>query len=364
MAYSYKTNYAPAICRQVRDLGADAEVVSEMEYEMALQVGHRGEEIIVNGPLHSRDFLERALLAGSRVNLDSWYMLDHLDAICHSHPQQQFSIGVRLNYDIVEGGASRFGFVVNDATMARLHDRLDRLPNVAVVGLHSHFSQSSRSAASFRSRVRGMLAAARRYFSGTSLEYLNFGGGLPGKMPESLRRQHEDPVPTCAEIAEAVAGTLAEALPAAPRPTLFLEPGTAVVCDAMEFVCRVHDVKHVGGRALALVDASNHNVNHKSSLALPIRVLRRSPDGEASVAGCESFDVVSYTCIETDYLCRDVPGPIAPGDHIVFEYVGGYSNVLKQPFIRPCPPIIARRDGQYEIAKRQETVNDVLATYV
>ncbi|MEM7355725.1 MAG: pyridoxal-dependent decarboxylase, partial [Acidobacteriota bacterium] len=121
IAYSYKTNYAPAICRQVRDLGADAEVVSEMEYEMALQVGHRGEEIIVNGPLHSRDFLERALLAGSRVNLDSWYMLDHLDAICHSHPQQEISIGVRLNYDIVEGGASRFGFVVNDATMARLH---------------------------------------------------------------------------------------------------------------------------------------------------------------------------------------------------------------------------------------------------
>ena len=35
LAYSYKTNYVPYVCRIVRDKGGWAEVVSRMEYELA-----------------------------------------------------------------------------------------------------------------------------------------------------------------------------------------------------------------------------------------------------------------------------------------------------------------------------------------
>ena len=39
IAYSYKTNYTPKLCRIVNELGGYAEVVSEMELEIAKQVG-------------------------------------------------------------------------------------------------------------------------------------------------------------------------------------------------------------------------------------------------------------------------------------------------------------------------------------
>ena len=39
IAYSYKTNYTPKLCKLVNQLGGLAEVVSDMEYELALRWG-------------------------------------------------------------------------------------------------------------------------------------------------------------------------------------------------------------------------------------------------------------------------------------------------------------------------------------
>ena len=39
IAYSYKTNYTPKLCKIVNELGGYAEVVSEMEAELAIKCG-------------------------------------------------------------------------------------------------------------------------------------------------------------------------------------------------------------------------------------------------------------------------------------------------------------------------------------
>ena len=44
--------------------------------------------------------------------------------------------------------------------------------------------------------------------------------------------------------------------------------------------------------------------------------------------------------------------------------MGGYSHVLKQPFIHRCQPIYAREGRDLKLIKRPETADDVLATYV
>ena len=73
IAYSYKTNYIPQLCKVAKELGGWAEVVSEMEYELAVRVGVKPEEIIFNGPYKSPGGIENAVLADSVVNLDSFY---------------------------------------------------------------------------------------------------------------------------------------------------------------------------------------------------------------------------------------------------------------------------------------------------
>ena len=46
IAYSYKTNYTPKFCKIVNELGGYAEVVSEMEMELALRCGVKHSRII------------------------------------------------------------------------------------------------------------------------------------------------------------------------------------------------------------------------------------------------------------------------------------------------------------------------------
>lgn len=76
IAYSYKTNYTPKFCKIVDQLGGYAEVVSEMEMEIALRCGVKHQRIIWNGPIKNPQKLEEFLVAGGTDNIDS---LDELE---------------------------------------------------------------------------------------------------------------------------------------------------------------------------------------------------------------------------------------------------------------------------------------------
>ena len=53
LAYSYKTNYLPYLCGIVRDEGGWAEVVSRMEYDLAIKVGQDPKKVLSRLPLIS-----------------------------------------------------------------------------------------------------------------------------------------------------------------------------------------------------------------------------------------------------------------------------------------------------------------------
>ena len=63
--YSFKTNYVPALCKIALEEGVMAEVVSEMEYELARKIGFK--DVIFNGPIKRSAIFEKALLQGVLV---------------------------------------------------------------------------------------------------------------------------------------------------------------------------------------------------------------------------------------------------------------------------------------------------------
>ncbi|MGA2070553.1 MAG: hypothetical protein ABSG97_04325, partial [Sedimentisphaerales bacterium] len=46
LAYSYKTNYIPYLCNIIKSKGGFAEVVSRLEYDLALKVGQKPDKIV------------------------------------------------------------------------------------------------------------------------------------------------------------------------------------------------------------------------------------------------------------------------------------------------------------------------------
>ena len=90
--------------KNYQDCGAYSEVVSRLEYDLAIKIGIDPRKIIFNGPLKSQEDIHYALNNDSKVNLDSIYEIDFVKEYCDRNPQKQIKIGLRVNFDIWENG--------------------------------------------------------------------------------------------------------------------------------------------------------------------------------------------------------------------------------------------------------------------
>ena len=362
IAYSYKTNYTPSVCRTINELGGYAEVVSGMEYELAKKIGVKPDKIILNGPVKSRSAVEELLLSGGIINVDSENELKMLEEICIVHPNSKLRIGIRCNFDVFDNKTSRFGIDINSDEFNRVFAYIKASENHVLSGLHCHFSE--RGIDIWKNKVSGMLNLIQN-LNLTDIEYIDFGGGLFGKMSDSLKTQFETQIPEFQEYAEIVAAPFADHYADMDNPPiLFIEPGSALSGDIMSFVAKVVSIKSIRNKPIATLSGSMYNINPTLSRRnLPITVIRMN---NAQCTKYTDLDFGGYTCIESDYLFRGFTGELDVGDYVVFDNAGSYSVVLKPPFILPNVPIISVDEitGIERILKRGETFDDVFNSYV
>jgi diaminopimelate decarboxylase len=361
LGYSYKTNYIPAICKIADKNGCYAEVVSRMEYDIALNIGVEPSNIIFNGPYKKYADIEYALRNGSVLNLDSHYEVEYLLQISSLNPSQIFNIGLRCYFDIETGVQSRFGFDAEDGTIQRVFERLQSVDNINVVGLHCHFSTGSRDLDSFRTRTRKLLQLSKN-LPFNKLEYIDIGGGFFGRMPDQLKKLFEVKIPTFNEYADVVTSEVSSFYPEE-NVVLILEPGAAVVADTMTFFAKIVDIKRLDNRFIALSAGSIHNIKPTGNTKnLPMEIILSKEDNAINYS---SIDVAGYTCMEHDYLYRGFSGKLSVGSFIKFSNMGAYTIVFTPPFIKGAPPIIGFQDGIDKICiyRNQQEAFDVLATF-
>jgi diaminopimelate decarboxylase len=365
IAYSYKTNYTPKLCKKIDSIGGFAEVVSEMEYELALKIGVNPQKIIFNGPYKNEKTIEKLVLRRGTVNLDSHYEIDLIEKIARRNPDDIISIGLRCNFDIQNSIVSRFGFDVEDDDLKGVFKRLRQSKNIDIKGLHCHFP--TRSLNSFRIRAEKMLSLTHKYFSNPPA-FVILGGGLFGKMSPMLEAQFDTKIPSYSEYANVIArefDDFYQNTETSQKPKLILEPGSAIVADTMKFVVKVINIKEVKSKKIATVSGSVFNINPTvNNMNLPINIYP-NPNSAFAEQEYENVDFGGYTCIESDYLYKGYNGPLGIGDYVVFDNVGSYSIVLKPPFILPNFAVIDCQfaESSFELVKRPEEIDDIFRTY-
>jgi diaminopimelate decarboxylase len=364
IAYSYKTNYTPALLAIVKQKGGLAEVVSRMEYDLALRLGVTPEQIVFNGPCKEREDLFFAWQGGSIVNLDSEMEIEVAEAFSSAYPHQVFKVGVRCNFDTGHTAISRFGFDVESKEFAQHLRRLAAIENCHLAGLHCHFSTPDRSVESYARICERMLRLCDEIFQDRSPDFLDLGGGFFSPMSEDLRAQFSFPIPSYQEYADVIAPMIAEHFRSRPQPNLLLEPGVALTANIFRFAARILNVKQIRSRKLAIVSGSIHNIKPTlNKLNLPVTIISKQWDDDVPPSDLP-IDLVGYTCMEHDCLFSGFKGAVQVGDFAVFENVGAYTNVLKPPFIRPAPPILRLEEDRVIVVKQQETLEDIFSTYV
>ncbi|MCR4615074.1 MAG: pyridoxal-dependent decarboxylase [Clostridiales bacterium] len=353
IAYSYKTNYIPRLCRAVNELGGYAETVSEMEAELALRTGVKPGNIIWNGPVKDIAYAEKFLLSGSLINIDSFEEAAALQSLAQQHPDRTFRLGIRCNFDIDDGVVSRFGLDIHGEDFKKTAELITGASNIEFAGLQCHFAD--RSLDHWPARARGILEAVD--IIGTVPDIIDLGGGIFGKMEDSLKEQFSVRIPEYREYANAVASVFLDSF-GDTAPLLLIEPGSALVGDCMKFMGTVKSIKSVRGKYFASLLASQKNIN-MSGVNPPIEVINMG----GAQKEYKDLDMAGYTCIENDILYRNYSGPLAVGDAVLFGNCGSYSVVMKPPFILPDFPIIDISGGEAELVKEAESFEDIFRRF-
>ena len=350
VSYSYKTNRTTAFLRAFADDGAGAEVVCAAEYALARDVVGIGARITVNGPAKPDALLERCAADGALVIADS---ADELERLARADVVRT---GLRVGLPGPQGTPSRFGIAPGDVVAA---GRRARDLGLALEVLHVHLVSTDFTAA-LGAAAGGTLAAnvrvgwakapavhaqAASILAGLALqlgvEAIDIGGGIPA-------------APSAA--ADAHAAAVAEALRAAGfAGRLMLEPGRALVADAVDLALTVVAVKTLaGGTRCAVVDAGT-DLLPGALWAWP-RLEALAPRG----GGAPTL-VAGPLCLNIDVVAPAAQlGALEPGDVLIAREVGAYQQVQSTQFGDLRPAVVAREDGTWRLHRRREELSDLI----
>ena len=367
LAYSYKTNYIPYLCQIIKQKGGWGEVVSRLEYDLALKIGQTANKIVFNGPVKQYEDIELALSNNSIINLDSVYEIEHVLHYARQNPNKTVPIGIRVNISLIDrSGKShiqnqlpmgRFGFASDN--IEQIKQQLENAANIQVVSLHGHTSTADRCLWCYKTIAQTLCQVAEKHFPQT-VEYINIGGGIFGEIPESMGFSS---TPSFDDYAESVCGMLRQnSWAAEKKPSLVLEPGIAMTANVVSLITRVIGLKTVKNRTLVTVDGSVFHIKPTlHTRNLPWSLISQNNHLDSSAL----FSVVGSTCMEKDYLLTDVEGPLPKiGDFIQIDQGGAYTVVLSPPFINPAPAIVALEDDTFKVIRNRQTLDDMFKNYV
>ncbi len=364
VAYSYKANCLSGVLKIIHDEGALAEVASGFEYELARRIGVSGKSIVFNGPYKKKEEIEKAVEDGALINIDNEGELKLLEQIS-SKFQNPIEAGIRLNADVgINQLPDRFGFNIESGKALEAVSYCARKTPIRIVGVHIHLTSyiispevlnsqaPSRSIELIWPKDSGFYREASHKVAdfaeeinkkvGITLKYIDMGGGYPT-------------LDSIAPYADAIAESLSRMLDH-DEPLLILEPGRAIVNDAVQMITTVAGVNERMNEIRSIVvDAGINAVPTSSWKFQKIEPLDKSR------GNLRQTIVYGPLCLQTDILGITELPDLKVGDRLMLRNVGAYNIPQSSSFIFPRPSIILIDKNKVTVLRRSETIKDILS---
>jgi len=362
LAYAAKANPALAVLDEMRCLGLGLDIASGGELAAAQRAGFDPGRIVFTGPGKTDAELTAAVEAGLRaITVESAGELGRLERIAAA-AGRRVPILLRLavrgegeETPILAGGWRKFG--IDPRQLEEVARRAVGSRWLDLLGLHAFGASNVRDADAIAAHVARTVetAATLARRVGFRLQLVDAGGGL------GIPYRDDEPPLDLDRLAERF-GTLAAGWDRdsdlADLPVL-LEPGRYLVGPAGVVLARVLDVKEVGDRPVAIIDAGMHTALRPALVGSGhrLRLLAKDerPSGNVIVAGplCTGLDVFP------EGLGR-IP---AVGDLVAILDLGAYGFSESMPLFlsHPVPAELAVRSGRSETIRPRLEPEDALA---
>jgi diaminopimelate decarboxylase len=365
IGYSFKTNYLAGICRTFLDEGCWAEVVSEMEYELAKRLSVKGENIIFNGPHKTDEGIEQAISLGSILHLDNFQEYERVRAIA-AKIKMTAKVGIRFNFQYHNYIWDKFGFRFNEDELNCLFEDMAKQKYIDFVSLHNHCGTYILEPDLYRASVDTMHIIVKMALKhGLAPHMLDIGGGMPSTAP--LREKYTAGYISGTDINLAVyADSIAPGLERIKNTLeghgnnrelkLVIEPGRALIDEAVVLITSVVATKKGANNAdITLIDAG---VN-----ILPTTTwYNRTPKvvGKNSMR-YEKQRLCGPLCMQIDVINEGIYLPeLETGDQLIIPNVGAYNQTQSMQFIQ-CRPAAVLMDENMKptLIQRKENFDDI-----
>jgi diaminopimelate decarboxylase len=376
IGYSYKTNYLPALCSILKEEGAWAEVVADMEYKLARSLNVPGSKIIFNGCYKTEAELNKAVSEDALINIDSFNELELLDRVAENLGKKART-GIRVNFMMGNMPWTKFGFNYESGEAKEAIEKISKKKNINFEAIHNHSGTFNVNPKMYSKSTRIIIELAEYAKKlGLNTKIIDVGGGFPSS--NKLKPQYDIPggskynETTLQQFSSAIMRHLKKAkhLFNNGKPILILEPGRAIVDEAMQLISKVvSKKKDANGNQSVVMDAGVNILptaywyDFEPKLASKLNGLNGNLNRKNKKNGNDhnrSVKMYGPLCMQIDSINESVNLPsVELGDVIVFSNVGAYNLTQSMQFIQTRPAVILLGPTGVELIKRKETWRDI-----
>jgi diaminopimelate decarboxylase len=365
--FPVKANPSPAVLEMLAAAGAGAECASPAELLLARLAGFPDNRIAYNSPAADLMTAWRVLISGGTVVADSCEFLTQLDrhaarAFAAGHPRPQGTLLVRVNpsIDIRYRQSESWSELTSHAKKTgkfgipteEVVEAVASLYTLRVAGLHAHVGTQMDHVEPFVQLAThlGELADAIADRTGVLPTVIDLGGGL------GIPFTSTDEFPSIDALGDALLSALD------PRFTYLVEPGHALVGNAVALLGSVVTVKRVRGRRWTILDVGTDQLAKITLLSWHHPVL--GPDG-ATLATNGDDALGGPLCFSGDTLLPATnTAHLSVGDPVLVQHAGAYCASLASTFNgrRAGGTVVVRTNGTLQrTAQRASSLDEPLA---
>ncbi len=371
VAYASKAFCVMAMCRVAEEEGMSLDVVSDGELYTALQAGFPAERI----HFHGNNKTPEEILMAMEANIgcfvvDNFNELHLLNALAGEQGKRvnvllRITPGVEAHtHDYISTGQqdSKFGFDLGNGTAFQAIETAISLPNLQVLGVHSHIGSQIFEVEGFRMAVEKVSAFAVEIRDKLSHTFtvLNLGGGFGIRYVEG-----DQPLPLgtyVQAIADAVRTTCEQA--SFPLPEIWIEPGRSIIGDAGTTLYTVGTSKDIPGvRKYIAVDGGMTDNPRPALYESKYEALLANRANDATE---EVVSVAGKCCESGDMLIWDLNLPaVQSGDLLAVFCTGAYNYAMASNYNRiRRPAVVFVKDGQADLVVARETYENIVGNDV
>lgn len=382
--YALKCNSVPAIVDTIRSAGLNAEVMTEYELDLAINLGFTREQIIVNGPCKTDAFLLKCLKKNVRlIIVDSLQELEAINSLAGTLGTRS-NILLRVNPDYSPRSVNRgtatgsrscaFGLDMKSGELRIACMRLREMSSVNFLGLHMHIGTGIRDPQDYVRALHCLKPAIHETSAyGFRIRILDVGGGFASTMTREfttlemlayqvsghLHQQTDDGIISISDFANAISRVVQTCFAREDMPELLFEPGRCIAGPNQFLLLTVHRTKRREGvgtwlitdGGLSTVTLPTYYEHHEIFLCNDVNRSRT-----------ERVTLIGPACFAGDVIYKNKIMPeVEPGEVIAIMDSGAYFTMLESSFGFPRPAILAINGAECRIIRARETYEDMIS---